>query len=234
MSGNKEKPRPEGHWIKRPPRPSKQAAPPRRRKPGLIQAMIAGSVGIVLGMLNAAATAATAGAGVRLAAIRAWPAVVDVVLSEAAAGGGDDSDASDGESSPQGVSEEDADTEMGEEGGGAPGAGAAKGPVAGPVDAGGFSKRGWVDAASGAGRATSLRGKLIRGRGFGVAGGPGWRVRSGSGRHVCQRGGGGPPGGGVKATGGGGSGRASRCSRQWRSRSLRLITQMRRDGQSRP
>lgn len=75
-------------------------------------------------LLNAAATAATAGAGVRLAAIRAWPAVVDVVLSEAAAGGGDDSDASDGESSPQGVSEEDADTEMGEEGGGAPGAGA--------------------------------------------------------------------------------------------------------------
>ena len=58
MSGNKEKQRPEGHWIKRQPRPSKPAAPPPRRKPGLVQAMIAGSVGIMLGMLNAAATGA--------------------------------------------------------------------------------------------------------------------------------------------------------------------------------
>jgi hypothetical protein len=82
MSGNKEKPRPEGHWIKRQPRPSKPAAPPPRRKPGLIQAMIAGSVGIVLGMFNAAATGAgglpdpvpaiAAGIGLCIGAIATW------------------------------------------------------------------------------------------------------------------------------------------------------------------
>ena len=82
MSGNKEKQRPEGHWIKRPPRPSKPAAPPPRRKPGLVQAMIAGSVGIVLGMLNAAATGAdglpdpvpaiAAGIGLCIGAIATW------------------------------------------------------------------------------------------------------------------------------------------------------------------
>lgn len=82
MSGNKEKPRPEGHWIKRPPRPSKPEAPPPRRKPGLIQAMIAGSVGIMLGMLNAAVTAAgglpdpvpaiAAGIGLCIGAIATW------------------------------------------------------------------------------------------------------------------------------------------------------------------
>jgi hypothetical protein len=82
MSGNKDKQRPEGHWIKRPPRPSKQAAPPPRRKPGLVQAMIAGSVGIMLGMLYAAVTGAgglpdpvpaiAAGIGLCIGAIATW------------------------------------------------------------------------------------------------------------------------------------------------------------------
>lgn len=82
MSGNKDKQRPEGHWIKRPPRPSKPAAPPPRRKPGMVQAMIAGSVGIMLGMLNAAATGAgglpdpvpaiAAGIGLCIGAIATW------------------------------------------------------------------------------------------------------------------------------------------------------------------
>ena len=82
MSGNKDKQRPEGHWIKRPPRPSKPAAPPPRRKPGLVQAMIAGSVGMMLGMLNAAVTSAggmpdpvpaiAAGIGLCIGAIATW------------------------------------------------------------------------------------------------------------------------------------------------------------------
>jgi hypothetical protein len=82
MSANKDKQRPQGHWIKRPPRPSKPATPPPRRKPGLVQAMIAGMVGLTLGMLNAAVTGAggmpepvpaiAAGVGLCIGAIATW------------------------------------------------------------------------------------------------------------------------------------------------------------------
>ena len=56
MSGKNE--RPQGHWLKRPPRPSRVGnAPPPRRKPGFTQAAIAVGVGLVLGLLGASLSA---------------------------------------------------------------------------------------------------------------------------------------------------------------------------------
>lgn len=52
MSGKNE--RPEGHWIKRPKRTSRIGnAPPPREKPGFWQAVLAISVGLVIGLLGA-------------------------------------------------------------------------------------------------------------------------------------------------------------------------------------
>ncbi len=52
MSGRNE--RPKGHWIKRPPRPSRAGdAPPPREKPGFAQAAMAVAAGLVLGLLGA-------------------------------------------------------------------------------------------------------------------------------------------------------------------------------------
>ncbi|MEO3474457.1 hypothetical protein AAFN86_21505 [Roseomonas sp. CAU 1739] len=50
--------RPPGHWVKRPPRPSRAGdAPPPRQKPGFAQSMIAVAVGLVLGLLGASLAA---------------------------------------------------------------------------------------------------------------------------------------------------------------------------------
>lgn len=50
--------RPPGHWVKRPPRPSRAGdAPPPRQAPGFGQAMIAVAVGLVLGLLGASLSA---------------------------------------------------------------------------------------------------------------------------------------------------------------------------------
>ncbi|GGJ01128.1 hypothetical protein [Neoroseomonas lacus] len=55
--------RPPGHWVKRPPRPSRAGdAPPPRQKPGFGPAMIAIAVGLGLGLLGASLSAQ---AGVR-------------------------------------------------------------------------------------------------------------------------------------------------------------------------
>ncbi|MBR0680727.1 hypothetical protein GXW74_09520 [Roseomonas eburnea] len=62
MSGKSEKPRPPRHWVKRPPRPSRQAEPPPRVKPGFWQAAIAVGAGLLLGLLGASLAA---GAGMR-------------------------------------------------------------------------------------------------------------------------------------------------------------------------
>lgn len=61
MSGKTD--RPKGHWIKRPPRPSRagNAPPLPRRKPGFPQAAIAAAVGLFAGLLGAS-LAAQAGA----------------------------------------------------------------------------------------------------------------------------------------------------------------------------
>ena len=46
--------RPDGHWIKRPKRPSRiGSAPPPREKPGFWQAAIGIGVGLLLGLLGA-------------------------------------------------------------------------------------------------------------------------------------------------------------------------------------
>lgn len=56
MSGRNE--RPKGHWIKRPPRPSRAGdAPPPREKPGVGQAALAVGAGLVLGLLGASLAA---------------------------------------------------------------------------------------------------------------------------------------------------------------------------------
>ena len=56
MSGRNE--RPKGHWIKRPPRPSRAGdAPPPREKPGFAQAAMAVAAGLVLGLLGASLAA---------------------------------------------------------------------------------------------------------------------------------------------------------------------------------
>ena len=53
-----EKSRPPGHWVKRPPRPSRAGdAPPPRQPPGFGQAMIAVAAGLVLGLLGASLSA---------------------------------------------------------------------------------------------------------------------------------------------------------------------------------
>ncbi len=66
MARRAETPKPPRHWIKRPPRPSRPAAPPPRVKPGRAQAAIALAVGIGAGMIGATiAVAAQAPEGVR-------------------------------------------------------------------------------------------------------------------------------------------------------------------------
>jgi hypothetical protein len=56
MSGRNE--RPKGHWIKRPPRPSRAGdAPPPREKPGFAQAAMAVGAGLALGLLGASLAA---------------------------------------------------------------------------------------------------------------------------------------------------------------------------------
>ncbi|MBW6397726.1 hypothetical protein KPL78_07725 [Roseomonas sp. HJA6] len=83
MSGKNE--RPQGHWIKRPPKPSRIGdAPPPRQKPGFTQAMIAIAVGLVLGLLGASFAAQAGlreglpglalGGGICLGTILVWRA----------------------------------------------------------------------------------------------------------------------------------------------------------------
>ncbi|NMJ41766.1 hypothetical protein GWK16_10970 [Roseomonas sp. JC162] len=56
MSGRNE--RPKGHWIKRPPRPSRAGeTPPPRQKPGFAQAAMAVGAGLLLGLLGASLAA---------------------------------------------------------------------------------------------------------------------------------------------------------------------------------
>jgi hypothetical protein len=56
MSGRNE--RPKGHWIKRPPRPSRGGdAPPPRQKPSFAQAALSVGAGLVLGLLGASLAA---------------------------------------------------------------------------------------------------------------------------------------------------------------------------------
>ena len=56
MSGRND--RPKGHWIKRPPRPSRAgAAPPPREKPGFGAAALAVGAGLLVGLLGASLAA---------------------------------------------------------------------------------------------------------------------------------------------------------------------------------
>jgi hypothetical protein len=82
MSGKADKARPPRHWVKRPPRPSRPAAPPPRVKPGATQAVIAAAVGLVAAVMGAAlgvslqapegARGAIAGLFLCLGAILTW------------------------------------------------------------------------------------------------------------------------------------------------------------------
>jgi hypothetical protein len=83
MSGRND--RPKGHWIKRPPRPSRTGnASPPREKPGLGAAALAVGAGLLLGLLGASAAAKSgaaegipglvAGAGFCLASVLVWRA----------------------------------------------------------------------------------------------------------------------------------------------------------------
>lgn len=83
MSGRNE--RPKGHWIKRPPRPSRvgTAAPPRE-KPGIFAAALALGAGLLTGLLGASVSAQAgapegvpglfAGGGFCLASVLVWRA----------------------------------------------------------------------------------------------------------------------------------------------------------------
>lgn len=82
MSGKTD--RPKGHWIKRPPRPSRMQAPPPRRKPGMPQAAMAVGAGLVLGLIGASLAVAAGmregapglllGGGICLGTILVWRA----------------------------------------------------------------------------------------------------------------------------------------------------------------
>jgi hypothetical protein len=83
MSGRND--RPKGHWIKRPPRPSRAgAAPPPREKPGFGAAALAVGAGLLLGLLGASTAAQSgapqgvpgliAGGGFCLASVLVWRA----------------------------------------------------------------------------------------------------------------------------------------------------------------
>lgn len=83
MSGRND--RPKGHWIKRPPRPSRTGnAPPPREKPGFGAALLAVGAGLLLGLLGAGVAARSgaaegipglvAGGGFCLASVLVWRA----------------------------------------------------------------------------------------------------------------------------------------------------------------
>lgn len=83
MSGKND--RPKGHWIKRPPRPSRAGnAPPPREKPGVGAAVLAAVVGLLLGLLGASLSARAgapegvpglfAGGGFCLGSVLVWRA----------------------------------------------------------------------------------------------------------------------------------------------------------------
>jgi len=83
MSGTNE--RPKGHWLKRPPRPSRAGnAPPPRQPPGLFAAALALGAGLLVGLLGASITAKAgapegvpgllAGGGFCLASVLVWRA----------------------------------------------------------------------------------------------------------------------------------------------------------------
>lgn len=83
MSGRND--RPKGHWIKRPPRPSRTGnAPPPRDRPGVGAAILAVAAGLLVGLLGASAAAGSgapegvpgliAGGGFCLASVLVWRA----------------------------------------------------------------------------------------------------------------------------------------------------------------
>ena len=83
MSGRNE--RPKGHWLKRPPRPSRTGnAPPPREKPGFGAAALALGAGLMLGLIGASLAAQSgapegvpgllAGGGFCLGSVLVWRA----------------------------------------------------------------------------------------------------------------------------------------------------------------